>query len=123
LSTVAVNLEWGDYINLLRPDGRLCYVGVPDGNFAKINILDLVFNRLSVCGSPIGDNQDYIEMLELAAKKNIVAKTELYKFPDVDKALQSVRENTVRYRCVLVADDKVVDAAHKAEHLKKQRTT
>jgi len=111
MSTVNVNLDWDIYVNLLKPDGRLCFVGVPDGNYSKFNMLDMIFSRISVCGSPIGNAQDYQDMLALAATKHIVAKTELFKFADVEKALQKVRENTVRYRCVLVADDKAVDAA------------
>jgi len=116
LSTVAVNLEWDNYINLLKPDGTLCFVGVPDGGgTAKFNILGMMSKRINVCASPLGTAKDYVDMLQLAADKGIVAKTELFTFADADKALAKVKDNTVRYRGVLVADEKEVAAARARE--------
>jgi len=121
LSTVSANLDWEQYISLLRPDGRLCFVGIPEGNIAKFNIMGLMYKRISVCASPLGSKQDFLDMLKLAADKHIVAKTELFKFSDVAKALARVKDNTIRYRGVLVADEKVVEAANKAAEAAEQK--
>ena len=41
------------------------------------------------------------EMLEFAARNNIVAKTEVFPLNDVNRAIEKVRNNTIRYRAVL----------------------
>jgi len=100
ISTVNVKLDWKSYVNILRPNGKLCFVGVtpdtldvPTGAF--------VLGQKSVCGSVIGGRASIREMLDFAARHNIVAQTELFPLNEVNKALDKIRNNTIRYRAVL----------------------
>ncbi|RME20079.1 MAG: NAD(P)-dependent alcohol dehydrogenase [Candidatus Zixiibacteriota bacterium] len=100
LSTVNVDLDWTTYLNILRPNGKLCQLGLPPSPLT-VPILPLLFGRKSVCSSPIGGRRDMIDMLEFAARHNIVAKTELMPLGQVNDALARLAENKARYRIVL----------------------
>ena len=75
LSTATVDLRWQDYVDALRPDGRLCVVGASPGNFEAAAI-SLLGGRKSVCGSPTGSRRQMTEMLDFAARHGITAQTE-----------------------------------------------
>ncbi len=100
LSTVFVDLDWVAYLHLLRPGGRLCLVGAPAEPIA-FPASSLVVNQLSVSGSVIGGRAMILEMLQLAARHGIKARTELYPLENVNEALARVREGKARYRAVL----------------------
>lgn len=100
ISTVHVKLDWMSYLNILKPNGKLCFVG------ASVSTLDIpamafVLGQKTVCGSVIGGRASIAEMLEFAARHNIVAQTELFPIAEVNKAIEKVRNNTIRYRAVL----------------------
>lgn len=100
ISTVTGALNWTAYINLLKPNGRLNFVGATVGN-VEINPGMLVVGQKSISGSAIGGVPMMNQMLEFAARNNIKAKTELMKFEEVNQAIQKVRDNQARYRMVL----------------------
>lgn len=100
MSTVTADLDWPTYMNLLRPDGRLCILGASPGPL-NIGAFDLIMGRRTVCGSPIGGRRLINEMLQFAARHNIVAKTEVVPMVEVNSAISRVRENKARYRMVL----------------------
>jgi len=100
ISTVNVNLDWNSYLGLLGPDGRLCFVGASDKPL-DLQVFPLLVGRKTVCGSPIGGRTLINEMLEFAARHNIVAKTEVVEMSKVNEAIQKVRDNKARYRMVL----------------------
>lgn len=56
----------------------------------NINVGQLVMKRVSVCGSPIGNREDYESMLRIAAEKNIGAKVELFPMSEVSPAIMPV---------------------------------
>ncbi|MBF0239215.1 MAG: NAD(P)-dependent alcohol dehydrogenase [SAR324 cluster bacterium] len=99
LSTVFANLDWPAYVSLLKPRGRLCVVGAP-AEPLQIPAYLLLGHR-SVCGSQIGSRIMIREMLEFAARHQILAKTEIFEMKDANLALERVRKNEVRYRAVL----------------------
>ena len=100
LSTAFANLDWGAYLQLLRPNGKLCFVGVPSAPI-QIHIGVLLGGQKSVCASVIGSRNTIHEMLEFAARHDIEAKTEVMPLADVNKAIEKVRANKARYRMVL----------------------
>ncbi len=100
LSTVTASLDWMDYMNVLRPNGKLIFVGAAPGNI-EIPPMALVLGQKIVGGSVIGGIAILKEMLDFAARNGIKAKTELFKAADVNKAVEKVRSNTIRYRAVL----------------------
>jgi uncharacterized zinc-type alcohol dehydrogenase-like protein len=101
ISTVHVELEWLAFINILKPNGNLCMVGVPPTPMS-IPVFALIGGRKSISGSPIGNRATITEMLEFSARHGIRAKTEALPLSDVNIAIQKVRDNLARYRMVLL---------------------
>ncbi|MDA0377732.1 MAG: zinc-binding dehydrogenase, partial [Proteobacteria bacterium] len=100
ISTVNQKLNWNTYLACLKPRGRLHMVG------ATLEPLDLsVFNlmkgRKSVSGSPVGSPKNIMKMLDFVAQHKIYPDVEMYKFEQINKAIDAVRHNKVRYRAVV----------------------
>ncbi len=100
LSTVTARLDWSTYVNLLRPNGRLHFVGSLAGSLDVPAGL-LIAGQKSLSGSLIGSRATLREMLELAAQHNIQAETEVVPITEVNVALDKVRHHEARYRMVL----------------------
>lgn len=100
LSTVHVELAWEPIVNMLKPYGKLCLVGIPDKPI-QIPTLSLILGNRSICGGNIGNIADINEMLQFAARHNIQAKIEQEPLHRVNEAITRARNNQVRYRIVL----------------------
>lgn len=100
LSTASADLNWQGYLDLLAPNGTLCFVGVAPGPL-KISLGALITGQKKICGSVIGSPARIQEMLNFAARHEIEAMTELFPIDNVNEALDRVREGKVRYRAVL----------------------
>jgi len=100
LSTVFVPLDWAAYLELLRPFGKLCFVGAVTGTLA-IPAMPLIMGQKSICGSVIGGRPVIAEMLDFAARHDIKARTELMPMDQCNTAIARVRESKARYRMVL----------------------
>ncbi len=100
ISTAPGDLDWGAYLDVLRPEGKLCVVGVPQ-NPISIPAFPLIAGQKTVCGSPIGGRHDIETMLAFAARHGIEAKTESFAMSEVNPAMDRVRNNQARYRVVL----------------------
>jgi uncharacterized zinc-type alcohol dehydrogenase-like protein len=101
LSTVSSDVNWADFVNLLRPQGRLVMVGLPESDL-RIPVLPLLAER-SVSGGMCGSPSDTAAMLAFAARKGVKPWTEPFPMKDVNKALDHVRAGKARYRAVLTA--------------------
>lgn len=102
LSTVAANLPFGDFFQMLRPNGKLCLVAGP----SEITIPSfMLFGRqASLCGSNIGSPHRITEMLEFAARHQISPKIQKLPMSQINEGFDWVRENKARYRVVLEND-------------------
>lgn len=100
LSTVAADLNWESYVDVLRPGGKLCFLGVPKEPI-KISAFSLIVGQNSICGSPIGSRTDVREMLDFAARHDVKACTEPMPMSQVNAGIEKIRDNQVRYRVVL----------------------
>jgi len=103
ISTVNRPLDWARYLNALRPDGVLCFVGALAEPLTLPTGL-LLSRRRSVSGSPIGGRVAMREMLDFAARHRIGAQVETLPMTEVNVALERLRRNDVRYRFVLSRD-------------------
>ncbi len=101
ISTVYADLDWGTYLSLLRPHGKLCFVGAA-ANPVTFHVFQLMMGQVSMCGSVIGGRASIAEMLEFAARHKIVARTEAVPMDQVNNAITKVRQGKARYRMVLV---------------------
>lgn len=100
LSTVTANLDWGAYLEALRPEGTLCFVGIVPGR-VDIPPRMLYKQQKRVCGSFVGGRGAVRDMLAFAAGHEIEPQIELLPLEAVNDALERVRGNKARYRVVL----------------------
>lgn len=100
LSTVHVDLDWTQFMDLLRPRGKLCVVGASPGKI-QIPPFSLIGGERTLCGSVIGSPRTIREMLEFAARHKIGSRSEIMPIHEVNHALERVRQNQARYRVVL----------------------
>jgi uncharacterized zinc-type alcohol dehydrogenase-like protein len=100
LSTVPADLAWNDYLNALRPQGKLVFVGIPEADL-KFPAVSLIGQEKSVCGGRTGSPAEMALMLDFAARHGVKAQIEKYKMTDVNAAMDRVRSGKMRYRVVL----------------------
>ncbi len=100
ISTVNAAQEWNAYVSALRPQGTLCLVGVPPKP-VSVEAFPLIAGARCVCGSNTGSPARIAEMLDVAARHGIGARTELFRMGDANQAIARLRRNTVHYRVVL----------------------
>ena len=100
LSTISEDQDWGVYLQTLRPTGTLCFVGVPPSP-VSVHALPLISGIRSITGNPTGSPYRIKEMLDVAARHGVKAKTELFPMAKANEAIEKVKKNKVRYRAVL----------------------
>ncbi len=101
LSTVSADVPWGDYVNALRPQGRLVNVGLTGADM-KIPPFPLLYER-SVSGSQAGSPSDTAAMLAFAARKGVKPMVEVFPMKDINDAVDRARSGKARFRVVLRA--------------------
>ena len=100
INTVSAELEMADYFGLLKLDGTLVVVGVPDKPLS-IHPFPLIIMRRSYSGSVIGSIKETQEMLDFCAKHNISPEIEVINPEQVNTAYERVIKSDVRYRFVI----------------------
>ncbi len=100
LNTANADQDWGLYIQTLRPNGTLCFVGVPPSPVA-VHAFPLISGVRTITGSPIGSPYRIKEMLDVAARHGVKAMTETFPMAKANEAIEQVTKNKVRYRAVL----------------------
>jgi uncharacterized zinc-type alcohol dehydrogenase-like protein len=100
LSTINADQDWTAYVAALRPNGNLCFVGVPPSPLS-IPAFPLIAGIRSVSGCNIGSPLQIREMLDVAARHNVNAQTEVFPMAKANDAVKRLRKNQVRYRAVL----------------------
>ena len=100
LSTINADQDWNAYIAALRPHGSFCFVGMPTKP-ASFQVQPLVSGIRSVSGCNIGSPMQIVEMLDVAARHGVKAKTEKFPMAKANEAVTRARKSAVRYRAVL----------------------
>ena len=100
LDCVSAEHDLNVYLGLLRLDGVLCQVGLPEQPL-PVKGFSLVNNRRSLAGSSIGGMKETQEMLDYCAEHDIVSDIELIGFDKVNEAYDRVVKGDVKYRFVL----------------------
>jgi uncharacterized zinc-type alcohol dehydrogenase-like protein len=100
ISTVFTDLEWGSYLNTLKPNGVLCFVAATPKPI-PVPTSELILAQKVVTGSSIGSRAGIEEMLEFAARHQIRAQSEPLPLEKVNEGIKRLRENRARYRVVL----------------------
>lgn len=100
ICTVGTELDWNAYLNLLKIDGALVLVGLPE-NPVPVHAFSLVMGRRSLAGSSIGSIKETQEMLDFCGKHNITPEIEIIDIQQVNEAYERVIKSDVRYRFVI----------------------
>ncbi len=101
LNTVAAQHNLDAYTSLLKRDGTLCLVGIPDHPHPSPNVGYLIFKRRRIAGSLIGGIKETQEMLDFCAEHNIVSDIEIIPMPEINQAYERMLKNDVKYRFVI----------------------
>ncbi len=100
LDTVSADHDINAYLGLLKRNGTLCLVGLPE-NPIPVAPFSVVANRRSLAGSGIGGMQQTQEMLDYCAEHGIVSDVEIIAIDQINEAYERVIKSDVRYRFVI----------------------
>lgn len=101
LDTVAASHNLDAFTALLKRDGTLTLVGVPEHAHPTPDFSALIFRRKSIAGSLIGGIAETQEMLDFCAEKGIVADIEMIAIEKIDEAFDRMQKSDVKYRFVI----------------------
>jgi uncharacterized zinc-type alcohol dehydrogenase-like protein len=101
LNTVAASHDLDAFTRLLKRDGTMCLVGVPEHPHPSPSVSQLIFGRRSIAGSLIGGIAETQEMLDFCAERGIVSEIEMIPVQQIDTAYDRMQEGDVRYRFVI----------------------
>ncbi len=102
IDTVSADHDLNQLANLLRTDGDLVLVGVPEKPL-PIKAFSLIAKRRSLSGSSIGGIRETQEMLDFCAANNLVADIETIAAEQINTAYDRMLKSDVRYRFVIDA--------------------
>lgn len=100
ICTVSSDIDWNAYLRLLKVDGTLCLLGVPE-KAVPVHAFSLIPTRRNLAGSMIGSIKETQEMLDFCGAHNITADIEKIEMKDVNDAYERVLKSDVRYRFVI----------------------
>lgn len=99
ISTVHARLDWVTYLQALRPNGVLCLLGGGTG-LVTVSQQALLGQRAITTGE-IGSRAAISEVLDLAVRHAIAPQIEVAPMNQVQRQIERLRANEVRYRAVL----------------------
>ena len=88
------------YLSLLKQDGTITLVGLPEKPPA-VNIFSLISGRRSIAGSMIGGMPETQQMLDYCGRKNIAADVEVIPIQKINDAFERMLKQDVKYRFVI----------------------
>ena len=100
LDCVSAEHDVNAYLTLLKLDGTLCLIGIPEKPL-PVAAFNLLFPRRQFVGSGIGGIAETQEMLDFCAERGIVADTELIPIQKINEAYERLLKGDVKYRFVI----------------------
>ena len=88
------------YLSLLKQDGTLTLVGLPEKP-AAVSVFSLISKRISIAGSMIGGMPETQEMLDYCGQHNITADVEVIPIQKINEAFERMLKQDVKYRFVI----------------------
>jgi len=101
LNTVAASHSLDAFTGLLKRDGTMVLVGVPEHPHPSPSVANLIFKRRAIAGSLIGGIAETQEMLDFCADKGIVSDIEMIPMQKIDEAYDRMVKGDVKYRFVI----------------------
>jgi uncharacterized zinc-type alcohol dehydrogenase-like protein len=99
LDTLSAQHDYNAYLNLLRRDGTMVLVGLPDPT--PLAAAPLVMQRRRLAGSLIGGVRETQEMLDFCAKHGVASNVEVIPIQQINEAYERMMKCDVRYRFVI----------------------
>jgi alcohol dehydrogenase (NADP+) len=100
VNTVSADLDWNQYFKLLKLDGTMVMVGLPELKMT-VDPFALIGRRRSLAGSMIGGVKETQEMLDFCGKHKLGCDVEITPIQNVNEAYERVLKSDVRYRFVI----------------------
>jgi uncharacterized zinc-type alcohol dehydrogenase-like protein len=100
IDTVSADHDYNAYLSLLRLNGVMALVGLPD-KALPVSAFALVGKRRSLAGSMVGSIGETQEMLDFCAEHGIASDIELIRIEQINKAYERMLKADVRYRFVI----------------------
>jgi alcohol dehydrogenase (NADP+) len=97
LDTISSQHDLNTYLHLLKTDGSLTLVGMPEKPL-QVAAFSLTFGRRNLSGSPIGGIAETQEMLDFCGKHNITADVEVIPIQKINEAYDRMLRSDVKYR-------------------------
>lgn len=83
---------------------RFVFVGMPEEGIKNITSQSMAGNGVSFGSSHIGSKKEALQMLELAAKKQVKPWIKVIPMKQAAEAIKAVEDGTARYRTILQGD-------------------
>jgi uncharacterized zinc-type alcohol dehydrogenase-like protein len=99
LDTASAKHDYNEYLKLLRRDGTMVLVGLPDAT--PLQAGSLVMRRRRLGGSLIGGIRETQEMLDFCAEHGVTADIEIIPIHQINEAYERIVRSDVRYRFVI----------------------
>ena len=100
LNTVSAPLDFAAYLSLLRRDGALVNLGLPEEP-VQLVLQSLTGRRRSLSSSGIGGIAETQEMLDFCAEHGVGAEIEVIGADQINEAYERMLASDVRYRFVI----------------------
>ncbi len=100
LDTVSAPHDLNAYLVLLRREGTMTLVGVPDKD-PTLRVGTLLFKRTQLAGSFIGGIAETQEMLDYCAEHGIASDVEVIPIQKINEAYERMIRSDVKYRFVI----------------------
>jgi uncharacterized zinc-type alcohol dehydrogenase-like protein len=99
LDTISAQHDYNAYLNLLRRNGTMVLIGLPDP--VPLSAGSLIMQRRSLAGSLIGGIRETQEMLDFCAEHGVVSDVEVIPIQKINEAYERVVKSDVKYRFVI----------------------
>lgn len=100
LDTVSAEHDINPYLGLLKRNGTLVLVGVPEKPLPVVSF-NLILGRKQIAGSLIGGTAETQEMLDFCGRHGITADIELIPIQKINEAFERLHRSDVKYRFVI----------------------
>ena len=100
LDTVSAEHDYNAYLNLLKLDGTMVLLGLPEAP-ESVAAGVLIRKRRRLAGSMIGGIAETQEMLDFCAAHGVASDIELIRMDEINEAYERMLKSDVRYRFVI----------------------
>lgn len=100
LDTVSAPHDVNNYLNLLKRDGTMVLLGVPE-KAPELETFNLILKRRRLAGSLIGGVPETQEMLNFCGQHGIASDIEIIPIQKINEAYERMIRGDVKYRFVI----------------------